>query len=128
MSLDLTTLVRQLQEIETRHPDTAADLDPIIKALSSAEENTIGVEEAFKILGLRSVDTVERWVELGILAGWRDKRSGRWQIPLAEVLRLRGMHQALSEVGGEDLTEEELETLAATRPGTFPWNRVHHSR
>jgi hypothetical protein len=38
MSLDLAAIVRQLQEVETQHPDTASTLDPIIKALSNSEE------------------------------------------------------------------------------------------
>ncbi len=124
MSVDLTTIVRRLQEVESRHPDTAADLAPIIEALSNLDDDAIGVEQARRLLGVRSFDTVERWIELGILAGRRDERSGQWQVPLAEVLRLRGMQHALAEVGGEDLTEEELETLSTTRPGTFPWQRA----
>jgi hypothetical protein len=123
MSLDLTSIVRQLQEVEAQHPDTAAALDPIIRALSSPAESTIGTEQARRLLGVRSVNTVKRWIELGILAGRWDERSGRWQIPLADVLRLRGTHHALSDAGGEDLTEEELGLLSATRPGTFPWQR-----
>lgn len=124
MSLDLTTIVRQLQEVEARHPDTSANLAPIIKALSSPEESTIGTEQARKLLGVRSVNTVKRWIELGILAGRWDERSGRWRIPLAEALRLRGTQHALAEAGGEDLTDDEMETLANTRPGTLPWRSV----
>jgi hypothetical protein len=124
MSLDLAAIVRKLQEMEARHPDTAADLDPIIRALTSPEASIIGTEQARKLLGVRSINTVKRWIELGILAGTWDGRSGRWQIPLAEVLRLRGTQQALAEAGGADLIAEELETLSATRPGTFPWQRT----
>lgn len=127
MGLDLPTIIRQLQEVEERHPDTAADLAPIIKALSSPDDSTVGTEQARKLLGVRSVNTVKRWIELGILAGRWDARSGRWQIPLAEVLRLRGTQHALGEVGGDDLTAQEVETLSATRPGTFPWHRVERS-
>lgn len=123
MSLDLTTIIRQLQEVEERHPDTSANLTPIIKALSSSEESTIGTEQTRKLLGVRSVNTVKRWIELGVLAGRWDERSGRWQIPLSEVLRLRGTQQALGEAGGDDLTADELETLSATRPGTLPRQR-----
>ena len=79
---------------------------------------------ARKLLGLRSVNTVKRWIELGILAGTWDERSGRWRIPLAEVLRLRGTQHALAEAGGEDVTAEELETLSAARLGAFPWQRA----
>lgn len=123
MSLDLAAIVRQLQEVGARHPETAGDLAPIIRALSSPEESRIGTEQARKLLGVRSINTVKRWIELGILAGQWDERSGRWQIPLAEVLRLRGRQQALVEAGGDDLTADELETLSATRPGTLPWQR-----
>lgn len=123
MSLDLAAIVRQLQEVETQHPDTAAALDPIIEALSSPEESTIGTEQARRLLGVRSVNTVKRWIELGILAGRWDERSGRWQIPLVDVLRLRGTQRAVAEAGGADLTEEELDLLSSTRPGTFPWQR-----
>lgn len=51
-------------------------------------------------------------------------RSGRWQIPLAEVLCRRSTQQALGEAGGDDLTAEDLEVLSETRPGTLPWRRV----
>jgi hypothetical protein len=121
MSLDLTSIIRQLQELETQHPDTVTALDPIIHALSGPEESTIGTEQARRLLGVRSVNTVKRWIELGILAGRWDERSGRWQIPLADALRLRGTQQALAEVGGEDLTDEELHLVSSTRSGTFPW-------
>ena len=89
MSVDLDAIVRQLQAVEANYPDTAADLNPIISALSSGGEATIGTEQARKLLGVHSVNTVKRWIELGILAGEWDDRSGRWRIPLADVLRLR---------------------------------------
>lgn len=123
MSLDLTSIIRQLQEVETQHPDTAAALDPIIHALSSPEQSIIGTEQARRLLGVRSVNTVKRWIELGILVGRWDERSGRWQIPLTDVLRLRGAQHAVADAGGEDLTTEELDLLSSTRPGTFPWQR-----
>ncbi|HZS91635.1 MAG TPA: hypothetical protein VFE42_29620 [Chloroflexota bacterium] len=127
MSLDLGAIVRQLQEVGERHPDTAVELDPIIRALSSPDENYVGTEQARKLLGVRSVNTVKRWLELGILAGRWDERSGRWQIPLAEVLRLRGMQRSLAEAEGDDLSTEELEALSTTRSGTFPWQRTEPS-
>lgn len=123
MSLDLATIVRQLQAVEERHPDTAADLEPIIKALTGEGETTIGTEQARKILGVRSVNTVKRWLELGILQGHWDERSRRWQLPLADVLRVQRRHEALAGIGGEDLTQEDLDALAATRPGSYPWQR-----
>lgn len=127
MSLDLTAIVRRLQEVETQHPDTAPALDPIIKALSEPEERTIGTEQARRLLGVKSVNTVKRWLDLGILSGRWDVRSGRWRIPLADVLRLRDTQAALSDAGGEDLSAEELDLLSATRPGAFPWQREARS-
>jgi hypothetical protein len=123
MSLDLAAIVHRLQEVGARHPETAADLEPIIIALSSPNQPMIGSEQARKLLGVRSVNTVKRWIELGILAGEWDERSGRWRIPLADVLRLLGTQQAVAEMDGDELTEDELETLSATRPGTVPWQR-----
>ena len=123
MSLDLAAIVRRLQEVETQHPDTISALDPIIKALSNSEESTIGLEQAGKLLGIQSVATIQRWIELGILAGRWDERQGQWQIPLADVLRLHASQHALAGAGGEDLSAEELDTLSSTRAGAFPWQR-----
>jgi hypothetical protein len=123
MSLDLTAIIRELQEVESQHPDTSAALDPIITALSRPETSTVGTEQARRLLGVRSVNTIKRWLSLGILAGHWDERSGRWQIPLAEVLRVRGTQRALADAGGDDLTEEALDLISTTRPGTFPWQR-----
>ena len=126
MSLDLAAIVRQLQEVEARHPDTAADLDPIIRALSSPEESMIGTEQARKLLGVRSVNTVKRWIELGILAGTWDERSGRWRIPLAEVLRLRGTQQALGVwVCGRATLPAPSPTPAAAVHRTGPYIEVY---
>jgi hypothetical protein len=123
MSLDLAAIVRQLLEVEAQHPDTAGALDPIINALSNAEESTVSAEQARALLGVQSATTVHCWINLGILTGSWDERLGQWQIPLADVLRLRATQRALLDVGGDDLTEEELDTLSSTRSGTFPWQR-----
>lgn len=127
MSVDLAGVVRQLQAVEARHPDTVADLEPIIQALAGSREPTIGTEQARRILGVRSVNTVKRWLELGILPGTWDARSGRWQLPLAGALRLRAEHDALAGMGGDDLGSEELAALSASRGGTFPWQRGERS-
>lgn len=127
MSLDLAAIVRQLQAVEARHPDTVAELQPVIQALTSDGEATIGTEQARKLLGVRSVNTVKRWIELGLLQGQWDVRSKRWRIPLADVLRVRNRHEALAGPGGEELTQEELETLSVTRPGAYPWQRAERA-
>lgn len=123
MKLDLRAIVNRLQAVEARHPETAEELGPVIEALTANGGPTIGTEQARKILGVGSVNTVKRWIELGILTGDWDERSERWQIPLADVLRLRDRHAALAGIGGENLTQEDLDTLSATRPGTYPWQR-----
>jgi hypothetical protein len=123
MGLDLAAIVRTLEAVEARYPDTVADLAPVIQALTSPEEATVGTEQARKLLGVRSVNTVKRWIALGILAGRWDERSGRWQLPLADVLRLRGRQAALAAAGGDELTPDELAVLSATTPGAFPWQR-----
>jgi hypothetical protein len=123
MALDLAAIVRRLKQVEARHPDAAAELEPVIEALTGDGPPMIGTEQARKILGVRSVNTVKRWLELGILGGVWDERRGRWQIPLDEALRLRSVHDDLAAMGGDDMTPEELEILSSTRPGTWPWER-----
>lgn len=102
----------------------APALDPIIKALSEPEERTIGTEQARRLLGIKSVIAVKRWIDLRILPGRWDERSGRWQIALSDVLPLRDTQATLSDAGGEDLAEEELDLFSATRPGTYPFTRL----
>jgi len=123
VNLDLAAIVRQLEDVRERHPNTAVELEPVIRALTSDEASTIGTEQARKLLGVRSVNTVKRWIEIGMLAGQWDERAGRWRIPLAEVLRLRATQQSLTDVGGEDLSQDELDDLADSRRGTYPWQR-----
>ncbi len=119
---------RQLEDVRERHPNTAVELEPVIRALTNNEANTIGTEQARKLLGVRSVNTVKRWIEVGMLAGQWDERAGRWRIPLAKVLRLRATQQALADVDGEDLSQDELDDLAASCQGTFPWQRAQDSQ
>lgn len=71
MSLDLAAIVRQLQEVETQHPDTVSALDPIIKALSNADESTVGLEQARKLLGVQSVATIQRFWSAAVRSGAR---------------------------------------------------------
>jgi hypothetical protein len=123
MGIDLAGIVRQLRDVETQHPDTIETLEPIIEALSNPDESAIGTEQARQLLGVRSVNTVKRWIGLGILAGSWDDQAGRWRIPLRDVLRLQGMRRALIEAGGNDLSNVELESLSATQPGSLPWQR-----
>jgi hypothetical protein len=112
-----------LRAVEARHPEAAAELEPVIRALSEPDVAVIDAEAARRLLGLGPA-TVARWLELGILPGRRDEATGEWIIPLAEVLRLRAEQEALTTAGGEDLTGEELAALSAARPGLLPWQRA----
>ena len=123
MSLDLATIVQQLRAVEARHPEAAAELEPVIRALSEPGEAVVDAEAARRLLGLGPA-TVVRWLDLGILPGSKDEATGEWAVPLAEVLRLRAEQEALAAAGGEDLTEEELDALSAARPGMLPWRRA----
>jgi hypothetical protein len=96
-------------------------LQSVIQALTGPQAITVGTETARRLLEVGSVNPVKHWLELGILPGEQDERSGRWRIPLAAMLRLQAQQAALAEAGGEELTQEELATLSATRPGTAPW-------
>lgn len=106
MTLDLPAIVRVLEAVESRHPDTAAELAPVIRALIDAETATIGTEQARKLLGVRSVNTVKRWIELGMLPGRWDERSGRWRIPLAAILRPREHQEAPNQASALCLSQD----------------------
>jgi hypothetical protein len=51
MSLDLATIVRQLRAVEARHPEAAAELEPVIRALSEPSEAVVDAEGARRLLG-----------------------------------------------------------------------------
>jgi len=80
VNLDLAAIVRQLEEVRERYPNTTVELEPVIRAMTNDEASTIGTEQARRLLGVRSVNTVKRWIEVGMLAGQWDERAGRWRI------------------------------------------------
>ena len=107
------TLRRALREAETRHLLTTA--------------------EAAEALGIRSINTVKRWVKTGYVRGVQ--RNERVMIPVTEIERiwdddrvraLRASSQLHEEIadftGPEGLSDDELAGLAAARPGRLPWS------
>jgi hypothetical protein len=120
--VDLAAIVRQLEDVATRHPEAATELEPVIAALGDATSVTIDAAQAARLLGWPSAATVEAWIALGGLPAERDA-SGDWRIPLAAVLAMRDRQAALLAFGDESLTEDELAALAAGRPGRWPWQR-----
>ena len=103
------------------------------RALGAARtRELLTTAEAADALGIRSINTVKRWVKIGYIQG--SKRNERTMIPVSEVERiwhddrvpaLRAsslLHEEIADFGGPDaLTEEELAGLVAARPGRPPW-------
>jgi hypothetical protein len=73
-------------------------------------------------LGVGSENTIEAWARMGLLRS-RSQPNGRVQVLLEDVLKEGEAREALSAVGGRDLTEEEMEAEHRARPGTVPWER-----
>jgi hypothetical protein len=129
----LDTATRMLRELESAlratprgalDPSEAADRVAKVLALLSPEEaRWIGTTEARRLLGVGSENTVKAWARLGLLRS-RTLPNGRTQVLLDDVLRRRVEDEALLAVEGDDLAPEELEAVAADRPGTNPWQRA----
>jgi len=90
--------------------------------------------EAATALGIRSINTMKRWVKTGYIHGVQ--RNGRTMIPAAEIERIRDddrvralrvtgqLHAEIAAFGGPDaLSDEELAGLRAGRSGRPPWER-----
>lgn len=74
MAVDLGSIIRTLEAIEARHPDTRDDLTPIVAALTAADGVLLDVEEARRITGLPSAATVREWIRL---VCWPPSRATR---------------------------------------------------
>jgi excisionase family DNA binding protein len=115
---DLAEKVRQVAD-DLRQADLAAAHDLI----------TTGA--AAELLGVRSINTIKRWVRDGLLKGYR--RGGRVLVSRASAQRMadapaiaeqRAFEQSLAEAIApfENLPDEELPT-SATWEGRKPWER-----
>ncbi len=123
-----TDALRELEEELTRQKvgedDDSAVVAERIRAvrrlLLGEDARWIGTTEAKRLLGLGSENTVKAWARAGRLRS-RIRPNGRIQVLLDDVLRRREAVEGVSAFGGDFLSEEELEELHRTRPGTLPW-------
>src|SRR5207249_2000557 len=126
-----TDALRALEEELARYPLYAGGADALYIAdrirevrrmLSREEPRWISATQAKRLLGVSSENTVNSWAKMGLLRS-RTKPNGRIQVLLDDVLNERQAREELTAIGGEDLTEEELEDLHRSQPGTLPWER-----
>jgi hypothetical protein len=126
-----TDALRELKEELARRKvgegDDSAEVAERIRAvrhlLSREGARWIGTTEAKRLLGLRSENTVKAWARAGRLRS-RVLPNGRILVLLDDVLHRREAAEGVSAFGGDFLTEEELEELHQSQPGTLPWERA----
>jgi len=133
--LDRAELEESLALLEKETPDIAAAAAKLRHALNHAAAlSLLTTTEAAAALGVRSVNTIKYWCKTGYIQGV--KRGERTMIPLAEIDRITGEDRVRSLRVADTLMEEtrrlgdsagltdaELRSLKAARPGTAPWER-----
>ena len=128
-----TELERLRAQVETGDTDAAIrTIDEAIKELDG--DRLLTTTEAASLLHIRSVNTLKLLCRRGDIPFVM--RGNRMMVPMSEIERVqdsevvRGIrasdraHDALEWFGGDGLTEEEMETLYASRPGPVPWERT----
>lgn len=134
--LDRSEIEQSLALLETAAATDAnvkAAAEKLRRALRDAEaHNLLTTAEAAAALGVRSINTVKRWVKTGYIHGVQ--RNERTMIPVSEILRIHDddrvraqravgkLHEEIADFCRE-LTEAELLALKAGRPGRLPWER-----
>jgi hypothetical protein len=121
-----------LERAPNADPNVVAATETLKRALSEDRtRDLLTTAEAAEALGIRSINTIKRWVKTGYLQGVQ--RHERTMIPFSEIERIQhdGRVGALRAVGhlqaeiadfsGEGLSDEELIGLTETRPGKPPW-------
>lgn len=130
----LDAITAQLRAREQN--DLADQLRQVTDVLRAAvrpvqEDVLITTTEAAQVLGVRSVNTIKRWVREGLLEGYR--RGGRVLVSRSSVEQMaqdsvvgrqrayeQGLAAALAPFDiGDDVPAEELETM--TQRGRAPW-------
>jgi len=123
--------LEQLRAARTEDADVQAAVATLERALKGSEGRTLlTTTEAADALGVRSVHIVKYWVKTGYIHGV--KHDERTMIPVSEVERIMDedhvrdmraadkLDEATNELG-RPMTDEEMEILAASRPGKLPW-------
>jgi hypothetical protein len=111
----------------TNGTEVAERIRAVRRLLSGEDAQWIGTTEAKRLLGVNSENTVTAWARSGLLRS-RVQPNGRIELLLDDVLYRREADEGLSAFGGDFLTEEELEELHQSRPGTLPWEREPNTR
>ncbi len=135
--MSITELREDLRELRAylREGRTDEALGKIDQALQELEgERLLTTTEAASLLGIRSVNTLKLLCRRGDIC--YVTRGNRTMIPLAELERVQEsdpvrririldkMHEETSELGSSGgMTEEQMEALHQSRPGTSPWER-----
>ncbi len=83
----------------------------------------IGTTDAKRLIGVKTEHTIKAWARLGLLRS-RTLPNGRVQVHLDDVRRRAAEREALTTPWDGPMTDEELDVLAETRPGTPPWKRT----
>ena len=123
--------LEQLRAARTENADVQAAVATLERALNGSEgRKLLTTTEAADALGVRSVNIVKYWVKTGYIHGV--KHDERTMIPVSEVERIMDedrvrdmraadkLDEATNELG-RPMTDEEMEILAASRPGKLPW-------
>jgi hypothetical protein len=82
----------------------------------------IPIADVYPLMGATVPGSMEYWVELGLLRG-RTEPDGSLSIRLDDILYRRAESEGLMAIGGDEMTEDELQDLKLGRPGTNPWDR-----
>lgn len=117
-----------------REREAKAALLEIVRRLWGTDEPMLTTSEAARALGMRSVNTFKvllRAENVPIV-----KHGNRTMVPFTELVRLRGserlrnlraidrLHDESAGLGSDaGMTEEQIDSLDAGRPGTLPWER-----
>ncbi len=136
---DLTDLREDLKELRgyVAEGNTDEALRKIDRTLQELDgERRVTTTEAAELLGIQSVEIVRLLCNRGDIR-YTVGDDGEAMISLSQIERVRDsepvrmirtldrLHDEIEELGfpGEPLTEEEMEMLQASRPGTLPWER-----
>lgn len=126
--------------LQVRATAQSGDIAEIVRQLDDVLEHIrpdrlMTTTEAAHLLGVRSPNTILLWRRAGYIKGV--KRGGRTLIPLSEIERIENSdqvreiqvldaaHDEIANLGPADgMTDEQMEVLHASRPGTWPWERA----